>query len=142
MAVTKVKASDLVVSLDGVDILCATSAELTIDREMLEAVCAASGNGTEYTPGRIDWSMSVDALFRIFTETDIASNVGASNILTLLLAGTQVSLSFGTPELPGGFTLEGEAYVNSFSLSGEVDGVPSWSAGLQGTGLPTVVPVV
>ncbi|GAA4299392.1 hypothetical protein [Nibribacter koreensis] len=140
MAVTQLSATDLVVKINDIEVLCANSAELTIDREMLEAVCGASGNFTDYTPGRIDWSMSADALFRVFTTPDATTNVSAQNVATMLLAGTKVSVSFGTT-VTGGFTFEGESYVNSFSASKEVDGVPSWSAGFQGTGALTITPV-
>lgn len=139
---TKLQATDLAFYKNDIAFGCAQSANLSVSREMLEAVCAASGNFREVTPGRISWEGSVDALWRIAATADEATNVTAKDIFTDMMAGASFEVRFGIKDdstIPQGYQLVGTAYWNSFEPAYSVDDNQSFSASFTGTGPLTLV---
>lgn len=139
---SKLTATDLVFYKDDIAFGCAQSANLSVSREMIEAVCAASGNYREVTPGRISWEGSVEALWRIAATADEATNVTAKDIFSDMVAGTSFEVRFGVADgstIPQGYQLVGTAYWNSFEPSYSVDDNQTFSASFTGTGALTLV---
>lgn len=138
------QSTDVAIYIGGVAVGCAESADLTVDREMLEAVCKASGAWRTVTPGRMTWEGSIGALWRIAAAADEATNVTGKSIFNNLVNGTEIEIRFGVDDdslVPDGYQFVGQAYINSFAPTSPVDGNQTWNASFTGNGELALVPL-
>lgn len=138
MAIQKLDASDVTLDLNGKPFGCSTSAGLSVDTDMDEASCQASGAWKEFIPGTHGWGLDADALARIATGTDAAANVTFTDLLRLQIAKTLIPVSFGTT-ISGDARFEGNAYIKSFKQNRPEKGKVTFSVSLQGTGPLNIV---
>lgn len=110
----------LVLSVDGVAVGCAQSVSWGASRERKTAVCQASGDTDESTPGRKSYSMSVEALMRVATGVDAAGQKTFVDIEELFEDGTIFEFEIG-PEEVGATKKTGTAWVESYEQGSSID---------------------
>jgi TP901-1 family phage major tail protein len=129
-------ATDVVVKLvngaggsPSVQLLHATSASLSISREMRDSTTKSSEGWSTSLAGLKSWEISGDG-FVDFTGT--GNNV--DDLITQMLVAdpetAKVTVSFGT----AGQTYSGDAYITSCSVDAGVEENATYSLTLQGTG--------
>lgn len=133
MAIQKLDASDVTLELNSLPFGCSTSAGLSVETDMDEASCQASGAWKEYIPGAHGWNMDVDALARVATGADAAANLTYADLLALQIAKTLIPVSFGT-DISGDVRFVGDSYIKSFKMNRPETGKVTFSVSLQGTG--------
>ncbi|SNR92430.1 phage tail tube protein [Hymenobacter mucosus] len=138
MAIQKLDASDVTLEVNGKPFGCSTSAGLSVETDMDEASCQASGAWKEYIPGTHGWTVDSDALARIATGTDATNELTFKDLLQLQIAKTLIPVSFGT-NISGDVRFEGNAYISSFSQNRPENGKVTFSVSLQGTGPLAIV---
>lgn len=137
---TNINAIDVIFSIADTVVGCTQSASFSVDRNMTNVTCGASGNWTEKSPGRMDWSGSVSAILRKFTAPEEADNVSIFDIFEILTEGTLVDVEYGT-NVTGDKRFKGQAYVSNLAYDQPEEGVVTWSAELAGSGALGVVVV-
>lgn len=132
-----INAFDMTVELDGIVVGCLTSGKLTLNREMVEASCSATGPWKTQTPGQKSWEASLDSLYREFTPAELTTNKGYGQIFDMLDQGARVKISFATQT---GSRFEGNAYVSQLDLTRPEKDNVTWSASFAGDGELVQVP--
>ena len=109
----------------------ATSVTLDISRENIVTTSKASNSHVTRIPGVRDWSASVEGYVDFDqadqnlagTSTAGAGTVNASDIFTLMNAGTTVYMRFGV----GDKRFVGQGLINSDSISAGTDEAGTWN---------------
>lgn len=128
-------------------IACSTSCTVDINQELKEVVC--KGNNTDagwkgVTPKQKSWTMSIDNLYVINTETNEAS---WSDVVDAIINATEVSVIFEATDDAAAsgetekYTLTGKAYVESTSLTAPAEEDSTFSVTLTGNGKLTAASV-
>lgn len=135
-----VNATDVVLKIDGAagstytKVLHATSASLSISREMRDSTTKDSQAFSESLAGLVSWELSGDG----FVDFDnSAAGHETDELIGFMIRGAgsntadpKVSVQFGT----SGKTYSGEAFITSISLEAGVEENATYSISLQGTG--------
>jgi TP901-1 family phage major tail protein len=129
-----VNATDVVLSIDTgagssyVKILHATSANLTINREMRDSTTKDSSGWSESLAGLKSWELSGDG----FVDFDNSgTGIETDELITQMIAAAPtVTVEFGNSEK----TYTGSAFITSISLDAGVEENATYSISLQGTG--------
>jgi predicted secreted protein len=106
---------------------CSNNIELTIDVTMLEGVCRDDNGWQDRQAGTKSWQANVTG-FVVYTNT-----FNVEEIYDIMAAGTKVRAKF-TTNISGDLILEGDAYINNFTQTGEIDGFMTYSFSLMSTG--------
>lgn len=115
---------------DGGTVDCETSSSVEVSRDIKKIVCKDNPNGIK-TPGEMEWSMSVEGLFKT------TAALSGKQILQDLIDGTEVNVSWTYTE--GGLTISGTALVGSWTgTSSGVGEAATFSATFSGYGDLTV----
>jgi len=121
-----------------VAVACQTDISMELSTDLIEKLCKDTGGGVDYDEGVKRWSASLSALLAL------DSVLGGVDLVDLWLAGT----SFGIKVQLGGTTgddiLGGSVLISSLSINsaGGAGAYATYSATLQGVGLPTKTTVV
>jgi hypothetical protein len=133
MAVVEQTFENLALSINDKLLYCSNSIGLDISVGELDAACARTGAFANKKAGAVDITASVDGLMTAATGADATTNVTSENLMDMTLARTVFDIDFGS-------TVEGEAkysakaFITSFSLSAEVNGIGTYSASLRVNG--------
>lgn len=132
---------DLTLKVDGIEIGCADSIDVTITTATSEATCRASGGWTESVAGRHSWSASTSGLIRLATLTDAAGNKTYKDLVALQIARTPVEIVFGT-DIAADTVYTGSAIITSTKATSPSDGAATFSVDFTGSGplVPSVNP--
>lgn len=137
MAVKNAIASDIILKKDGVVIGCAQSASLDMTREVLDATCAASGSWGAKVKGQKNFSGSVDALLRITSATDVATNFTFADAYDAFdddeAENFEMELTIGSAT-NGGYALAGPVIISSLALSHSATDTQTWSFSFENAG--------
>lgn len=133
-----INAVNVNVSVGGIIVGCAKSANLKVSRKMDPATCGASNAWEEYSPGRKAATGSIAAEYRIFTTAEAATNVSAVDVFDLLDEGTLVDIEYGT-KTTGDTRFHGTAFISGFNYDQPESGVVTWSGDLTFSGPITKV---
>jgi len=122
---------EFLIYVDGTAIGYCKSGTLNISAEMADATSKSStANWAENNPTKKSWSVDFDALY----VYDAA--YGVSDLLTLLTAGTQVSLKF-SPNESGNKYFTGDAYVDNITIDTPDQDNTGFSGSFTGDGALT-----
>lgn len=137
MAIRNAVASDFILKKDDIVIGCAQTATIDMTREVLDATCAASGSWGAKVKGQKNFSGSVDALLRLTTLTDIATNFTYADAFDAFDDDVAESFEFevtiGTA-LNGGYTLSGPVIISGLTLSHSATDTQTWSFSFENAG--------
>ena len=104
----------------------ARNAEITINRDFVEKASASTGKFKEYTPSRISWSVSIDAL--LCDEQELLYN--------MMYSGDLIDISWQAEEEGiEKFIYTGKAYIKSMKLTGKIHEMATFAANFLGSGL-------
>jgi hypothetical protein len=126
MATTIVKGKDIIMSVNGVAILCATSVSFSSEFEEIEAACRESGDGYDAELGKNTASLELSGIMKYDVPVD-AGQMRAYDLLSLHKNKTRVDFIFGTKDLGGDKEIFGQAILPSYSLEGDQDGLGTYS---------------
>jgi TP901-1 family phage major tail protein len=107
----------------------ATSAQLSMNVEMMGATTKDSAGWEESLPGRKSWSLSGDFLFAF----SASSNKVFNDVFAAIESKTKLAIVFGT-FVSGDTHYSGNCYVESAELSAGVEDNATYSLTLRGTG--------
>ena len=124
---------NLQISIGTIVIGCAQTVKFGSAREVKDATCAASAGVKESVPGQKSYTMSADALMRVATGTDIATNVTVKTLEEAFEAGTLLAFSFGTSTV-GATKKAGTCYVQSLEQTGGATDDAKFSVTFEVTG--------
>ena len=133
MAVQTISGIDLLLKVNGVAIGCAQSIDVEVKTDTTSATCRASGGWAESVGGRHSFMASTNALYRIATGTDAATNVTAANLMALQIARTPVAIEFGSA-VAGDQKMAGNAIITSVKYTAPESGAATASVSFEGTG--------
>lgn len=108
-----------------------TGSNFNIDIDMIEVSNKDSGAGSEFIPGKYNWTMDFEGFF----EEDGSVGAGkesASDILTLAIAKTKFTARMAS-SVTGDIELEGDVYISNFALSTPYNDASTFTCTLQGT---------
>ena len=124
-------ATAVTLSIGGVLMAHATSASLSISRDLRDSTTKSSLGWSESLGGLMSWEMSGDAFVDI-TEGDAVTNIAA------LITGAKIVVTFvlddADSDTPAPVTYTGDALITSVSMDAGVEENMSWSISLTGTG--------
>lgn len=114
---------DLIVSIDGVAVAGAKSCSFKIEQQMIDSCSPTEGRTFDKIPTTYSWGLSVDCL--------IPNSYLPNNLIDLLIAGTQVFISFtdGSNQKRAGY-----AYLKNCDENGSVGSLAKFSASFEGSG--------
>lgn len=112
---------------------CLESADFTVDREMNDVSCVATGKWKGVQGGQLSWSGSVNGVYRRFTGADAAANFGFKNAYALITSGDPVTVSYEMADGTGE-RYEGEALVSQVKFTRPTKDTVKWSFSLTGNG--------
>lgn len=117
-------------ALDYVEVGCSTSATFNFEVEMIDAFCKDDGRDYDAVPGRKNGTIDLEGLILY----DNAINV--EELFTAADNGTRIKIKI-TTNVTGDPVHESDAYLTSFSFTGAVDEVATYSASFQCVGTIT-----
>lgn len=115
MAEKTINGTDLLLTIDGVAIGCATTNSFSVETEMIDAACKESGSFYDASPGMHTATLSTEGLVKIDTPAD-PTKMRAWDMLNLQMAKTLIDFSFGTAA-SGENSVTGKAYITSFEMN-------------------------
>tara|TARA_R100001463_G_scaffold101587_1_gene156057 strand:+ start:2083 stop:2490 length:408 start_codon:yes stop_codon:yes gene_type:complete len=127
-------ATDVVLKIDTAagssyeTILYATSASLSISRDLRDSTTKSSAGWQENLSGLKSWELSSDSFVNFTSATGLQSD---EIIAEMLAADPKVTVQFG---VVGTKTYTGEAFITSVSMDAGVEENATFSVSLQGTG--------
>lgn len=121
--------SDFMLDLGGGRVGCATSVEWSADTEMTDAACREIGPFRSAVPGMKSADITVSGL-RIRDTPVVTSNVRAHNLAEAYMNNTLLPFVIGD-KADDAYVWVGDAYVRSYSESGEQTGSGPYTANLQ-----------
>ncbi len=127
-------------------VLCANSLSLDVTTAELTTDCQTddddeAGSFAASEPGQISWTAGGDMTQRVATDADADTNVTASNLLDLQLAGTKMKLRYQLGQQTDAPAYEGTVWINKNGFAGDNKSNATASVGFTGTGpLRKVVP--
>ncbi len=110
-----------------------TSAQVTINSEMMGATTKDSGGWEESLPGKKSWTMSGDFLYE---QVPGGSAVALSTLFDALVAKTKFLVYFST-KTQGQHQYSGNCYIESIDMSAGVEDNVTFNISLKGTGAIT-----
>lgn len=119
---------------------CATSASLSLTKEMLDAACKASGDWSESTPGMKSWTASLEGVYKQYDTTEETTNTSVLDFFTLFNDDTKLTIKFGT-DVTGDTRFSGECYITDLEITGADGENATYSVEMTGTGPVTTVAV-
>lgn len=133
-----VKASNVVIKIDGKVFGCAKSATFSTKRATQSVVCAATANFDKKLPGLESWDGSLNAVLRIFDSAGVAANVTLRDMYKALRAGTEVDVEFELGDTTSStydfYIFTSKAFLSEVAISvPEGAEVVTWTATLAGT---------
>jgi predicted secreted protein len=136
MATTGVfNGTNLVVLVGSEVIAHATSCSLTVSADLPDATTKQSGGWAEEIPGLRSWSLTTDGLA---TVEETGSNYLVGDIFTALSNRTKLTVKFttatGSTPITGDLYWEGDAYVESLEMTGDMESPVTYSVSFTGTG--------
>jgi len=105
---------DILLSVNGNVIGCATSHSIEITSETRDTSCKGSGSWGSMEYSRLGWSGSADVLFNL---GDTGSNTTYLDVWDLLVSKTFITITSEYKEGADVFTQEGQAVISSLSKS-------------------------
>lgn len=132
MATRTVQGKDLLLSIDGKVIGCATDVSFSSTVEMIEAACRESGNFYDAEPGMFTATISTSGFVKIDNPVDTTAT-RYWNLANLHLNKTKIAWIFGT-NVTGEQELYGSAYITSYEQSGSQGDNATYSIELQVVG--------
>lgn len=138
------KGSDFMIDLGGGRVGCANSVEWSAETEMTDSACREVGPFRSAVPGMKSADISVSGL-KIRDTPEVTSNVRAHNLAEAYMNNTLLPFVIGDAA-DEAYVWVGDAYVRSYSETGEQSGNATYSAALQVEGefqymLRSAVPV-
>lgn len=130
-----VNGTDILLSVQGNIIGCATTHSIEITNAVREVSCKGSGDWTSAEYGRFSWSVSVDALVNLYVDASVQHY---DDLVTLMLAKTVVTVSSVISEGLDTYTMSGDAIITSISKNASDNENATYSIQLQGRGALTV----
>lgn len=112
-----------------------TGSNFNIDTDMIEVSNKDSGAGSEFIPGKYNWTMDFEGFF----EEDGSVGAGkesASDLLTMAIGKTKF-VAVMASSVTGDIELEGDVYISNFALSAPYNDGMTFTCTLQGTGTIT-----
>lgn len=131
--ITQEVGSDFKIAISDDVFLCARTVSFGGSRTRITGTCAASGDAEESKPGRKSYTLSAEALIRVATGDDVATQVTTATLEAAFEAGTILPWEFGTETL-GATKKSGTAYVESFEEGGTLDGEATFNVTFAVTG--------
>jgi len=111
-----VSGNDFGMFVGGVFIGCTTSIGFSLTREVIESVCrTATGTAT-----RSKKSGSLDGEFTVSGNWRFDATYGVTDILTAMLAGTEVTVRFSVDDV-GNEYLEASCFITACSGTADID---------------------
>lgn len=110
----------------------ATSCELSLSHSPRDTSTKDSAGETERAPGKLDWSISADALYAI----DYTDSEGMTELFDAIENNEKLKIKFSS-EVVGDQEYDGEGYVTDLSLNAGVEENASYSVSIAGTGALT-----
>lgn len=132
-----VNAVDVVITLkrpgdtDETIVGCAQSFAFTKTRTMDPATCSASGKYAQFSPGQMNATGNITALYREPEDED-EEGIFFDDIDDMLEDGTEVTVSFA--KTVGGKRYEGPALISELTYTRPETGSVTWNANLQFNG--------
>jgi len=126
MGATTVKGKDLIMSVNGVSILCATSVSFSSEYEEIEAACRESGDSYDAELGKNTATLEISGILK-YDNPSNPQQMRAYDLLALHKNKTRVDFIFGTKGLGGDKEIFGKAILPSYSMEGDQDGVAPYS---------------
>jgi len=111
-------------------IAMATSGSLSINQALRTSINKDDGGWEKSFGGARSWNMSGDSEFAF------DSTYGPSQLADAIIAGTKLTLKFST-EVVGDIKFSGEAYIETFEISGGAEENATYSYSFKGTGAIT-----
>ena len=133
-----INGSDIILSVDGNEIACATSHTIELTNATREVSCKGSGDFTSAEYGKFSWTVSTDALLNLGTGATFISYPELMNLMlnkTLVQIQSQYDMDdAGTDTM----TVSGECIITSISQVSPDSDNASYSVSLQGRGELTI----
>lgn len=123
-----VNGTRLKVYIGGVAVLGSTSCQVNYNQSTRDATTKESGGSSESLEGMTDWDISVEGLF------SFDSAYGQVDLLDLAIARTPFQVRFSSNE-SGEEYYQGNAYVESASITGGLEESAGYSCKFKGTGV-------
>jgi len=126
---------DIILSVEGRIVACATSHSIELTNAVREISCKGSGDFTSAEYGRFSWTASTDALMNL--GKDEVTYISYAELMNLMLAKTIVSIESKYDQDGDGsnmYTVSGEAIITSINQTAGDSENASFSVGLQGRG--------
>jgi predicted secreted protein len=136
MATTGVfNGTNLVVLVGSEVIAHATSCSLSVSADLPDATTKQSGGWAEEIPGLRSWSLTTDGLA---TVEPTGTNYVVGDIFSALNGRTKLAVKFttanGSTAIAGDLYWEGDAYVESIDMTGDMESPVTYSVSFTGTG--------
>jgi predicted secreted protein len=136
MATTGVfNGTNLVVLVGSEVIAHATSCSLSVSADLPDATTKQSGGWAEEIPGLRSWSLTTDGLA---TVEPTGTNYVVGDIFSALNGRTKLAVKFttanGSTAITGDLYWEGDAYVESIDMTGDMESAVTYSVSFTGTG--------
>lgn len=158
MAATKIRGREMLLELGGGKLGCLSSVSMSLEREIVNAACRQDGNFVGGEKGDLSGSISFDGLVIIDNPAAVPPNVRAADIIDIMLDDTATHITYvlgpGTSsggdvadlgsagDITGSKVLSGSAILSGLEISGEQDGMATYSGTLTLTSKPTHAAVV
>ena len=123
----KINASDVTLLIADTEIGNLTNCELEINREMIDVTTKDNGNWKAHLVGLMDWNISGEITID-FTDT-----YAADDVVSALIAGTDLSVKFGVPG-GGNYKFVGTAHYTQAGFSAGVQDKYTAKFSAEGTG--------
>lgn len=104
---------------------CAKSIEINATATELNVSCQGTGNIQQTEIGRKKITASISGLDRMATAADAATNVTADNLFDDIMAGTQITVKWGSTTVAD-IIYTGVGYITSWKSSNSLDEVGSF----------------
>lgn len=140
MATTTVKGRNLIMSVNGVPILCANSVTFNSEYAMVDAACRESGDSADFEPGQITATLNLSGFVKIDNPAD-ATQMRAYDLARLHRDQVRVDWTFGTTGLGGDQEFFGQALIPSISIEGGQTDNAGYSTTFQVVGPWDIRPV-
>ena len=126
-----VEGGDILLSVNGVDIGCATTHSIEINTETRDTSCKGSGNWGSMDYSRFNWSGSADVLFNL-DESGVYTRY--KDIYNLMLAKEIITISSKYTIGSDTFEQTGQAIVTSLPLNAPDKENATFSISFEGVG--------
>jgi hypothetical protein len=151
MAARKIRGREMLLELEGGKLGCLSSVSMSLEREIITAACRQDGNFVSGEKGDLSGSISFDGLV-IIDNPEVPANMRSADIIDIMLDDTEVPLTYvlgpgsssggdveglGSPgDIVGSKTLTGSAILSGLEISGDQDGMATYSGTLTLTSKP------